>query len=162
MYEDRRLKRYVYNLVTKKHFNDKPKYPDFISSLQAMKKHACKNSVTEISIPQIGCGLDGLNWDFVSRLIDEIFDGSGVQITVYIYDFANRGSGLPRGGGGRGGGGGRWQSNASGQSFETGNFNPSHFRGMKSLDRLSKGPQFAKFCKAGHLRFLIRQNFKTV
>ena len=71
-------------MVTKEYFNDKPRYPDFKSALEAMRRHAIDRNVSEISIPQIGCGLDGLNWGFVSRLIDEVFDDSGIQITVFI------------------------------------------------------------------------------
>lgn len=125
VYEDRKLNRFVYNLVTKKYFNDKPLYPDFIRALEAMRKHACQNAVTEISIPQIGCGLDGLNWEFVSRLIDEIFDDSGVQITVYIIDGANRGSGPQRAEGGS-----NWSGNSSGRNNnEQEKFNSNNVRG---------------------------------
>ena len=56
-----------------------------------MRNHANQNRVTEINIPRIGCGLDGLNWRFVSKLISEIFEGTGIKITVYIQPkYANR------------------------------------------------------------------------
>lgn len=31
----------------------------------------------------IGCGLDRLNWDRVSRILEEVFSGSDISITVY-------------------------------------------------------------------------------
>lgn len=48
------------------------------SLLQKMKEL----KLTELGIPTIGCGLDGLDWDLVKELIIKIFTGSGIHITV--------------------------------------------------------------------------------
>ena len=49
-----------------------------------MRSHAETNNVLTISMPQIGCGIDKLEWDLVRRLIREVFDGSNVCITIYL------------------------------------------------------------------------------
>lgn len=79
--------RYIYYLVTK----DKsgagffPTYESLESSLKAMHDHMLKNNVTELAIPQIGCGIDGLKWDEVEARIRDVFKDSDVEITVYKY-----------------------------------------------------------------------------
>ena len=49
-----------------------------------MRAHAEKNSISKISIPCIGTGLDQLDWDKVELLIQETFRTSPVQVVVYI------------------------------------------------------------------------------
>lgn len=50
-----------------------------------MRDHMVKYEVKEVAIPQIGCGIDGLKWDEVSKRLHKVFDGTDVVITVYIY-----------------------------------------------------------------------------
>lgn len=79
--------RYIYYLVTK----DKtgtgfyPTYDSLESSLKEMLNHMVANNVTELAIPQIGCGLDGLKWEEVEARIRNVFKESDVEITVYKY-----------------------------------------------------------------------------
>ena len=75
--------RFIYHLVTKKRFFQKPTYDSLRQSLEAMTKHANKHKVTEISMPKAGCGLDRLEWYKVERLIREICAQSNLTITVY-------------------------------------------------------------------------------
>ena len=51
-------KRYVYILVTKGRFCDKPNQSTLSKTLEAMKIHASTNSVSTNAIPKLGCGLD--------------------------------------------------------------------------------------------------------
>ena len=48
-----------------------------------MCSHAVSNGVKKLAIPRLGCGLDKLNWSAVSKLIEDIFSESGIEITVY-------------------------------------------------------------------------------
>lgn len=41
-------------------------------------------NLTKLGIPKLGCGLDRLNWSKVKPLIENIFAGSGIHITVCI------------------------------------------------------------------------------
>lgn len=75
---------FVYNLVTKEKYWEKPKLLDLFSSLMEMADHAMANGVKEICIPKLGCGLDRLDWTDVEAGIKEIFSGTGIKITVYI------------------------------------------------------------------------------
>ena len=75
--------RFIYHLVTKKRFFQKPTYDSLRQSLEAITKHAKKHKVTEISMPNAGCGLDWLEWHKVERLIREICAQSNLTVTVY-------------------------------------------------------------------------------
>nr|XP_020037003.1 O-acetyl-ADP-ribose deacetylase 1 isoform X1 [Castor canadensis] len=63
--------RYIYYLITKKRASHKPTYENLQKSLEAMKSHCLKNGVTDLSMPRIGCGLDRLQWENVSAMIEE-------------------------------------------------------------------------------------------
>ncbi|XP_043356399.1 ADP-ribose glycohydrolase OARD1 [Dermochelys coriacea] len=76
--------RYIYYLIRKKkRVSHKPTYENMQKSLQAMKTHCLNNGVTDISMPRIGCGLDRLEWDKVSALLEEVFEDTDIKITVY-------------------------------------------------------------------------------
>ena len=75
--------RFIYHLVTKKRFFQKPTYDSLRQSMEAMTNHANKHKVTQISIPKAGWGLDRLEWHKVERLIREICAQSNLTITVY-------------------------------------------------------------------------------
>ncbi|TRY78644.1 hypothetical protein TCAL_13609 [Tigriopus californicus] len=77
--------RFVYNLVTKAKYHQKPTYESLRQSLESMKTHALSNGVKRISMPKIGCGLDGLNWNAVRTLIKNVFLSCDIQITIYFF-----------------------------------------------------------------------------
>ncbi|XP_075411263.1 ADP-ribose glycohydrolase OARD1 [Tenrec ecaudatus] len=74
---------YIYYLITKKRASHKPTYENLQKSLEAMKTHCLQNGVTNLSMPRIGCGLDGLQWENVSTILEEVFEATDIQITVY-------------------------------------------------------------------------------
>ena len=51
-------KRYIYNLVTKERFCDKPNLLTLSKTLEAMKIHASMNGISTIALAKLGCGLD--------------------------------------------------------------------------------------------------------
>ncbi|KAM9785758.1 ADP-ribose glycohydrolase OARD1 [Neosynchiropus ocellatus] len=75
--------RFIYYLVTKKRYNQKPTYESLRRSLEDMKSHCVTNGVTRISMPRIGCGLDRLKWETVEEILEEIFRNTDISITVY-------------------------------------------------------------------------------
>ena len=79
-------KRYIYHLLAKDRFYHKPTYSARRASLERMREHAKANGVPSISIPQLGCGLDQLEWPLVRDIFQRIFETSVVRITVYIRD----------------------------------------------------------------------------
>lgn len=44
-----------------------------------------QNNVTQLAIPRIGCGLDGLKWEKVRDQLHEVFGDVGVEIDVYTF-----------------------------------------------------------------------------
>ena len=79
----RRDGRFIYYLVTKQRYFHKPTYNTLQASLLAMKEHCQQNSVTDVAMPKIGCGLDRLQWDHVSQMLKEIFGDLKMTLTVY-------------------------------------------------------------------------------
>ena len=65
----RRDGRYVYYLVTKEKYHDKPSMSSLKAALSAMRGRIVANDVRRLAMPQIGCGLDRLAWDEVKDLI---------------------------------------------------------------------------------------------
>lgn len=74
---------YIYYLVTKQYYYNKPTYNTLKSALLDMKRHVIENKVSSISMPRIGCGLDRLNWPDVKKLLMDIFSDISVKIDVY-------------------------------------------------------------------------------
>ena len=75
---------WIYNLVTKRHGNDKPTYRNLHKSLCRMRSHMLEHGITEISVPQIGCGLDYLEWKKVLTDIIHIFGQSGISVKLFL------------------------------------------------------------------------------
>ena len=79
-------KRYIYNLVTKERFFDKPNLSILSKTLKTMKTHAIANFVSTIDKPKLDCGLDQINWQEVVILLRDIFAYADVQLLVYTLE----------------------------------------------------------------------------
>jgi O-acetyl-ADP-ribose deacetylase (regulator of RNase III) len=55
----------VYALVTKQWSSGKPAMADLRSSLEAMATDMALRRLTNVAMPRLGCGLDGLDWSLV-------------------------------------------------------------------------------------------------
>ena len=86
LFWDSTRKRYIYNLVTKERFCDKPNLLTLCKTLQAMKILASTNGVSTIAIPKLGCGLDQSNWREIVKLHRDLFAYADVQVVVYTFD----------------------------------------------------------------------------
>ena len=53
-------------------------------ALEEMKKQAIEMNIKKIAMPKIGCGLDRLMWYRVSKMIQEIFNDTDIEIVVCI------------------------------------------------------------------------------
>lgn len=73
---------HVFNLITKERYWQKPTYETMRGALEQMKKLAVGNGVKRIAMPIIGCGLDRLDWDKVSTIIQEVFSDTDIEILV--------------------------------------------------------------------------------
>ena len=77
-------RQFIYYLVTKEKYSDKPTYDTLRLTLMKMKDHAVKNKIMKISIPKIGCGRDNLRWDVVKPMIQNVFVHTEIEISVYL------------------------------------------------------------------------------
>lgn len=75
---------YVFNLVTKMSVFDKPTYKTLHTSLVVLKSHMKSLRLHKLAIPKIGCGIDGLDWEKVSKDIQEVFKDTDIEILVCI------------------------------------------------------------------------------
>ena len=75
--------RYVFYLITKKVYNHKPNYIILEKCLKDLLDLCKKFDIHELAMPRIGSGLDNLDWNYVSRIIDDVFEASDIQITIY-------------------------------------------------------------------------------
>ena len=73
---------FVYNLVTKPTVAHKPTYKDLNKALRLMRTHMVALECHKLAIPTLGCGIDGLNWDTVKDLIQEVFEDTNIEILV--------------------------------------------------------------------------------
>ena len=72
----------VFNLVTKQKYWQKPTYKTMRLALENLKETLRIRKITKIAMPKIGCGLDRLEWETVSRMIKYIFADTDVEILV--------------------------------------------------------------------------------
>jgi len=78
-------KRFIFYLVTKEKYWQKPTLFSLSNSLLQMKKICLEKGIKSLSMPKIGCGLDKLNWDDVKKILEFIFKGSEINITIYSF-----------------------------------------------------------------------------
>ena len=76
-------RRYIYNLVTKEKYFEKPTMATLRGSLLKMEEHMVRKGIEEVAMPRIGCGLDLLEWRRVKELLEEVFKDSGKKIVVF-------------------------------------------------------------------------------
>lgn len=72
----------VFNLITKERYFEKPTYNTLTGALYEMKALCWFEEIHKIAMPIIGCGLDGLEWDKVSRIIKYVFQEEDIEILV--------------------------------------------------------------------------------
>lgn len=72
----------VANLVTKERYFHKPTLETLRQSLEDLRGQALERGLKKLAMPKIGCGLDKLKWDDVSKVIKEVFSDSDIDILV--------------------------------------------------------------------------------
>lgn len=72
----------VSNLITKNKCFEKPTMKTLEESLISLKKYIIKYNIKYLAMPQIGCGLDKLEWNEVSKLIKQIFSDLDIDIII--------------------------------------------------------------------------------
>ncbi|MCD9025449.1 macro domain-containing protein [Cohnella silvisoli] len=72
----------VFNLITKSKYWYKPTYETLTMSLKSMKEICVQESINKLAMPEIGCGLDKLQWGRVKEIIINEFIDTPIEITV--------------------------------------------------------------------------------
>lgn len=71
----------VINLVTKERYWHKPTYETLKEALN-LAYFRIPSDCHKIAMPQIGCGLDRLEWNKVSQIIKDIFQDTDIEILI--------------------------------------------------------------------------------
>lgn len=72
----------VFNLVLKRDITKKPKYKKLKKCLLDMKEQMGYRMITKLAIPKLGCGHEGLDWQKVRDIIEEVFEDTDIEILV--------------------------------------------------------------------------------
>ena len=75
---------FIFNLVTKRNYWDKPTLTTIKNALIQMKEQCELLNVHKVAMPRIGCGLDRQNWSDVKKLIEEAFGDTDIEILVCV------------------------------------------------------------------------------
>lgn len=78
------------NLITKERYFHKPTNQTMQEALICMREICRANGIEKVAMPLLGCGLDRLEWDEVSRMIKEIFSDMDIEIVVCRVPFSGR------------------------------------------------------------------------
>jgi len=70
----------IFHLATKEHWRDPSRLYWIYIGLRSIRNYMEDHEMKSIVIPPIGCGLGGLSKDNVSKAIDEVFDGSDIDV----------------------------------------------------------------------------------
>ena len=75
---------FIYYVITKTYFYQKPQLNDYFAALHSLRALVLSHNVTELAIPQLGCGLDCIPTPLFYSALRSIFCGDSIIITVYI------------------------------------------------------------------------------
>lgn len=72
----------VLNIITKELYYNKPTIITMMIALVKLKQVCLENNIKKIAMPTIGCGLDGLKWEIVSKTIQDTLRNTDIEIVV--------------------------------------------------------------------------------
>ena len=77
--------RYIINLATKDHWKEPSYLPYIRTGLFRLLVLSNLWGIHSIAIPPLGCGLGGLDWEYVKLLIENTFSDS-VVVEAFVYE----------------------------------------------------------------------------
>lgn len=72
----------VFNLVTKETWRHKPTMDNITECLHELRNQVAEKNIKKIAMPKIACGLDGMDWNEVSKQVRGVFSDTDVEILV--------------------------------------------------------------------------------
>lgn len=79
----RKENRYIFHMVTKMKYWQKPSLEDMYLTLQNLRAVCQELHIFKVAMPKIGIGLDQLDWSSVKKMICFIFRESNIEIRIY-------------------------------------------------------------------------------
>jgi len=80
--------RNIINLITKMNTSDKPVLKDIIQTFKNLNQYCITNNIYEINFPKICCGLDGFDWNIISKHLMENVNFPSLNLySELTYDF---------------------------------------------------------------------------
>lgn len=76
----------VFNLITKEKYYHKPTLASLRVALEELRDLVVELGIKKLAMPKIGCGLDRLDWEDVSPMIQEIFEDCDIEIMICYLD----------------------------------------------------------------------------
>lgn len=76
---------FVYNLASQDYPGKHAKLFWLGNAAAKALKHADSHGVKAIALPQIGCGIGGLDWNEVASLLEEVERNYNAHFEIYIY-----------------------------------------------------------------------------
>lgn len=76
--------RCIFYMVTKARYFHKPARADFSAALAALAAACRERAVAQLAMPRIGCGLDGLDWGWVSAQVRAAFAAHPTVASVTV------------------------------------------------------------------------------
>ena len=77
----------IFNLVVKPKYRHSLRSDDLICALYSLKDECESRGITDIYMPKICCGYNGMEWSVVERWLTEAFDDT--EITIHILMLPN-------------------------------------------------------------------------
>lgn len=76
---------FIINFPTKKHWRGRSEMEFILSGLKALRQTVVELNIKSLAIPQLGCGLGGLQWQEVRPQIIRTLEGIP-NLAVYLYE----------------------------------------------------------------------------
>lgn len=74
----------VFNLIIKNKAHHRARYDVLRECLEDMKQQMEDGLIEKVAMPKIGCGHNGLSWDSVKEILEEIFEETDVEFLVCV------------------------------------------------------------------------------
>lgn len=80
------LDQYIFNVATKDHWMQDSQYQWIVDGLKNIATQAEKLGITSVAVPALGCGLGGLDWSRVKKIVEEVAAEHWQNLDVEVYE----------------------------------------------------------------------------
>lgn len=80
---NKKTKQWVCNFPTKEHWLEPSFYTHIVMGLQNLVEFLNENDLKSVAIPRLGCGLGGLEWQHVNKMICDYFKNYSGECLIF-------------------------------------------------------------------------------